>query len=323
MFEASSVFILSYDRDNDGNEKIYKLELEREAQCAVCKAFESSVNSMVSGKNIHDFEVNYKLEDDEIFQIKSIQLPDSIKEAIREPIGVDSFKKIKKKPDGEEHDNGDKDNMGFPSIKAIFVGERIQIDGVEHFQIGFQRYRKEQNMALLPFRFFFTKETFIIEKNFGIGITDQLDCFYTVNDLQFISYYFAKQIFNLKEYYRSATDTDVKTFTDNKSLIFADADSFVNMANTYVRRKIARINDSKVLEDYEIKDIKELADKSKINIEIQDNRILIPADKDRALEVLAFLDEEAYLGPFSEDVLIANSKRVLRKNKETVSSGRK
>lgn len=316
MFEDSSVFILSYDRDDDGNEKIYKLEMAREAQCAVCKAFESSVKSMVSGKNIHDFEVNYKLEDDEIFQIKNIQLPDSIKEAIRKPSVVDSFKKIKKNPNGDEPDNGDEDNMGFPSIKAIFVGKRKQIDGVDHFWIGFQRYRKEQNMALLPFRFFFTKETFTIEKNFGIGITDQLDCFYTVNALQFVSYYYAKQIFNLIEYYRSATDSDVKSFTDNKSLIFSDADSFVNMANTYVRRKIARINDSKVLENHEINAIKELADKSKINIEIQENRILIPADKDKALEVLAFLDEEAYLGPFSEDVLIANSKRVLRKNRK-------
>ena len=46
---------------------------------------------------------------------------------------------------------------------------------------------------------------------------------------------------------------------------------------------------------------------------IQDKKIVIPADKERALEVLAFLDEEAYRGPFSNDLLIANSKRVLRK----------
>lgn len=49
------------------------------------------------------------------------------------------------------------------------------------------------------------------------------------------------------------------------------------------------------------------------DIKVQDKKVVNPADKDGALEVLAFLDEEAYRGPFSNDLLLANSKRVLRK----------
>ena len=92
-----------------------------------------------------------------------------------------------------------------------------------------------------------------------------------------------------------------------------NAEAFKGIANSYVRRKIAMINDSEVLKEYTAKEIKSIAKNSGIEIRINDGKIVIPADKDAAMEVLAFLDEEAYRGPFSNDLLIANSKRILRK----------
>ena len=302
LFANSSVFILT----SDG--KIYKLEVERKAQEAICDTFATSVNSMTNGKTTHDFEVNYKPEDDEIFRIENFLLPDEIKDAIRNPIGIDSFKK-----DPDIHDDGNKDFLGFPEIKAIFVGERIQDAEGEHFNIGFQRYRKEQNLTALPFRFFYSNETFKQENNFGIGITYNLDCYYTGEELQFASFYFARQVFDLHEYYRSASDPEVEAFTKNDALVFENTDTFSSIANAYVRRKIAMINDSEVLKNYSAKKIKDIAKSSGIDIKIQNKKIVIPAEKDSALEVLAFLDEEAYRGPFTNDLLLANSKRVLRK----------
>lgn len=73
------------------------------------------------------------------------------------------------------------------------------------------------------------------------------------------------------------------------------------------------IDDSNVLVDHSASQIESIAKNSGIDIKVQDDKIVIPADKESALEVLAFLDEEAYRGPFSNDILIANSKRVLRK----------
>lgn len=302
MFTDSTVFILAVD------EKIYKLEVERKAQQAICDTFASSVDSMIVGKTVHDFEVNYKPEDDEILRIENFLLPDTIKDAIRNPIGVDSYKK-----DPDVRDKGDEEFLGFPEIKAIFVGERVQNENGEHFNIGFQRYRKEQNLVALPFRLFYTKETFKQEKHFGIGITGNLDCYYTGEELQFASFYYARQVFNLSDYYRSASDPEVEEFKKNDALHFENVDLFGSMANTYVRRKIAMINDSRVLEKYSAKQIKSIAKSAGIDIKVQDKKIVIPADKDGAMEVLAFLDEEAYRGPFSNDLLIANSKRILRK----------
>ena len=168
-------------------------------------------------------------------------------------------------------------------------------------------------MIALPFRFFYSNDTFKQEKHFGIGITYNIDCYYTGEELQFASFYFARQVFDLREYYRSASDPEVTAFTQNEALSFENAEAFSGMANTYVRRKIAMINDSEVLKKYTAREIKSIARNSGIEIKVQDKRIVIPADKDAAMEVLAFLDEEAYRGPFTNDLLIANSKRVLRK----------
>ena len=42
--------------------------------------------------------------------------------------------------------------------------------------------------------------------------------------------------------------------------------------------------------------------------------VLASGDKEEALIVVGFLDEEAYRGPFSQNLLLANSKRVVKKN---------
>ena len=269
MFTDCSVFILA------GDGKIYRLEVDHDTQIAICKTFSDSVESMVNGKTTHDFEVNYKPEDDEILRIENFLLADEIKDAIRNPLGADLYQK-----DPDIRSEGDEDFLGYPEIKAIFVGERTQDDTGEHF---------------------------------NIGITYNIDCYYTGEELQFASFYFARQVFDLREYYRSASDPEVAAFTQNDALNFENAEVFRGMANTYVRRKIAMINDSGVLRDHTAKEIKSIARNSGIDIKIRDGKIVIPADKEGAMEVLAFLDEEAYRGPFSNDLLIANSKRVLRK----------
>jgi len=207
MFDNSCIFILTADND------IYRLEVDKDTQKAVCDTFSDSVKSMVKDKTIYDFEVNYKPEDDEILRIGNFLLPDEIKDAIRNPLGIDSYEK-----DNTIKDRGEEDFTGYPEIKAIFVGERVQNTAGEHFNIGFQRYRKEQNLTALPFRLFHTNDTFKPEKHFGIGITYNIDCYYTEDELQFASFYYARQVFDLREYYRSASDPEVTAFTKNDAL---------------------------------------------------------------------------------------------------------
>lgn len=85
------------------------------------------------------------------------------------------------------------------------------------------------------------------------------------------------------------------------------------MADTWIRRKIAMINDSKVLTNYTASEIKTIAADTGVSIDIKEEKIVIPNDKETIKVILGFLDEEAYRGPFSQKTYLANSKRAISK----------
>ena len=294
MFENCSIIIVANENHLD---ELYRLEVDGDTQKEVCLSFDSAVDDLISEKTKIIFDGRYKPHSDEFLAIENFQLSDEIKDAIRDPLGVPAFKKY----------NGE-----FHEIKAIFIGKRVETENSERFQVAFQRFRKEQYITTRWVNLFFSKDTFKREKNFGISISDTVDCYYTENELQFSSFYFARQIFDLSEYYRSATDQEVQAFTANPNLSFKDTEAFKNTANTWIRRKIAMINDSDVLAKYKAAEIKRLADDAGIKIEVENEKIVIPNDKEQIKAILGFLDEEAYKGPFSQNTFLANSKRMIK-----------
>lgn len=291
MFENCSVMII---KAGTKEPEILRLEVDAETQAAICNTFVAATTDLTSDKTRVPFDGSYKPHNDEFLAIESFQLPDVIMDAIRDPLGVAAF---------------NKENEEFPEIKAIFVGERIQTGETEKFNVAFQRFRKEQYISPKWYNLFFNNNTFFQEKRFGISISDNIDCFYTEGELQFTSFYFARQVFDLSDYYRSATDNEVEAFSTSDKLSLEDAEAFKGMANTWIRRKIAMINDSKVLINYTASEIKVLAADSGIDIDTQDETIVIPNDKEKVKIILGFLDEEAYKGPFSQKTYLANSKR--------------
>lgn len=291
MFDSSSILVICAD----GNDSIMRIEIDAETQKSICETFAEAVQSLTSEKKKVEFDGRYKPEQDEILYISNFQLKDDIKDAVRNPIGVTAYEKT----------NGE-----YPAITAVFVGEKVDEGDTEKFSVAFQRFRKEQYISTSNFNLFWSNNTFRHEKSYGISISDSIDCFYVPDEeLQFTSFYYARQVFDLSGYYRSATTQEVTSFTSNKSLCFENAQDFENLANSSIRRKIAAINDSEVLKKYQAIDIKRLAQKAGISITVKNKQIVIPNDKEQIKVILGFLDEEAYRGPFSQITYLANSKR--------------
>jgi hypothetical protein len=274
--------------------EVCKLETDSKTQTSICDNFSLAIDEMIKYRSAISFDGNYKPINDEYLVIDNFILNDSIKDSIRKPIGVESFAK---------------NNNSYPQIKAIFVGKREDDGKCEIFKIAFQRLRKDQFLFAKGINLFLKEDTFTQETAFGINLTDVVDCFYTEGKLQFRSFYFARQIFDLSEYYRSATDQEVLNFTKHEKLLIQDIQSFQEMANTWIRRKIAIINDTGVLDNYSSDVIQSLADKEGIKISVENNQIVIPNDRETLKVILGFLDEEAYRGPFSQETYLANSKR--------------
>lgn len=293
MFQNSSVFVLAGGINDN---KVFRIDVDSDTQTSICKSFSDAVTQLTSGKERIAFDGSYKPDENEYLFIENYQISDDIMNAIRDPLGVDTYKKQARQ---------------FPEIKAIFVGERTEKNGSEQFSAAFQRFRKEQYISNKHFNLFYDNNTFFRQKDDGISISDSIDCFYINGELQFGSFYFARQIFDLNGFYRSATDGEVSLFVKNTNVLIEDKESFTAMADSWVRRKIAMINDSKVLEKYSAKEIAQRASDVGVTISTKKNRIVLPCDKKQMKVVLGFLDEEAYRGPFSQTTYLANSKRKL------------
>lgn len=293
MFQNSSVFVLAGGINDN---KVFRIDVDSDTQTSICKSFSDAVTQLTSGKERIAFDGSYKPDENEYLFIENYQISDDIMNAIRDPLGVDTYKKQASQ---------------FPEIKAIFVGERTEKNGSEQFSAAFQRFRKEQYISNKHFNLFYDNNTFFRQKDDGISISDSIDCYYINGELQFGSFYFARQIFDLNGFYRSATDGEVSLFVKNTNVLIEDKESFTAMADSWVRRKIALINDSKVLEKYSAKEIAQRASDVGVTISTKKNRIVLPCDKKQMKVVLGFLDEEAYRGPFSQTTYLANSKRKL------------
>lgn len=287
MFENASVMVMLQD---NGKLEVCKIETDRRAQAAICQSYAKAYGTMLDQTEYISFDGNYSPNPDETLCISNFVLDETIRSAVETPAGIDSFI-----PDETNKDK----------IKAIFVGEICD----DKMVIAFQKFKREQYISVRGINLFFDRETFVQEKRFGISISDEIDCIYQDGKLLFKSFFMAKQIFSLMEYYREATYGEVVRFTQIKELTLDSPEAFIGQADSRVRKKIASIMDSKVLEKFSARDIQKIGKQTGINVMIRDKKVVIPADKKQMKIILGFLDEEVYKGSFSNATYITNSKR--------------
>lgn len=287
MFENAAVMVLLQDRSEL---EICKLETDRKTQKVICQSFADAYDRMMAEREQILFDGNYKPEEDEIFYIPDYRLDEWIEDAVKRPAGSLSFI-----PDDSNKDR----------IKAIFVGEVSK----GKVTIAFQKFKKEQYINVKGINLFFDRETFVQEKRFGMSISEEVDCIFESGNLLFRSFFMARQIFDLSDYYREATEKEVLQFARLKKVELEEEGAFMGQADSRVRRKIASILDSGVLENYSAQTIQRIGRNTGIAVKVKNKRIVIPADKKEMKIILGFLDEEVYKGVFSSAVYIANSKR--------------
>ena len=272
---------------------------DHDSQVAIDKTFSDAAEALKKDKTDVVFDGKYtpQSEDMEILVIQNYALPTVIKEALKNPQGLEVYSPV----DG-----------ALPSIKALFVGEYACKDDQEQYTAAFQKFRNDQYITAARHHLFFTGDTFVKDSRVGITIGTAVDCVIEDGNLYFPSYHYAKQIFDLTDYYRVASSQDVQAFVDSDLITMESSTTFVDAADTWERRKIASINASGILQNHTAKQIKSLAQKSGVSISVSDGHIVLPTDKKERHIVLGFLDEEVYKGAFSETVFQTNSKRKAR-----------
>lgn len=269
MFDNKPVFVIV---NKDKKKEIYKLEVSNEVQKEINALFEQEATELLK-KEMVEFTGSYTPLEDESLFINNFELPDKVKEAIRAPETVESFR---------FSDNNDE-------IDSIFIGDALDEGGKERFVAAFQRFRKSQYITTDKIRLFWDSNTFVKDGRKGLSVSNNVDCIYKDEKLIFHSYYYARQVFDLVGYYRSASDKEVEDFISSKKISYSgDIDKFKGQCNTWVRRKIASINDSGVLGRYKSKEIQKLAANVGISLKLDGDKLVIPDNNEEKKVLLSF-----------------------------------
>lgn len=125
----------------------------------------------------------------------------------------------------------------------------------------------------------------------------------------FVSSYYAKQIFDLTDYYKEATNPEIVTFLSLPILRVNSQAVTADVMNTWERRKIASIMSQKILEEHPIEELQGAAEELDYELPTEDGKLIMPDDRKGRRELLSFLDEDVYRGMLTGSVYETNSKK--------------
>ncbi|MBC2776498.1 Kiwa anti-phage protein KwaB-like domain-containing protein [Parasphingopyxis marina] len=157
---------------------------------------------------------------------------------------------------------------------------------------------------------FFNGETFSKLEEPSLLIAPKIDAIMQRGHVQFKKFNVLKQVFNLFEIYREATDADIIAFADNHPVDLGNLEDFCENANQTARKLIFSISRAGVIAERPAQDVQELAAQMELEIQVERGRIVLPEGRD-LITVLKFLDNGIYRSPITNDRWMANSRRRL------------
>ncbi len=283
---------------SDPSKRIVKFELSNEVQndlTTYLKLQEESFEQYAEDEV--EFNGKYKPDDGEILCINNYDDIDDLASAIENPLNVDVV---------------DPTEDFFSEIKALFTGYVLEDDSVKILLQNFDRRRIISTNGLSIFH-----SANVYKKIEGIGLTvdHKLTATLESGKLRFFSFHNTRQMFDLSEYYKIATDEDVLEFAGQDIVQAENTDQLVAMSDSWARRKISLIQQSGILQSVPINEMKAVATEFSIpfvtTIQGTDEVIRIPDNKSDFKKLLRFLDEDYYKSPLSKMNFVTNSKRAL------------
>lgn len=285
--ESLNLFALVDDADNP----VRRLPLSRSLQTQLTQFLSLQLASFHSDQRRVFFSGNYNADEGEIFFIEGYKLKDRIPEAIGNPLGCDVLNLRK-----ENH-----------RILALFTGSAAR----RKIVVGFQSFDPRKIISK-GFTIINSGNTFTKLKDPGITLQDKLTALHDGKDLLFYSYHNTRHFLDLSDYYREATDADLKKFSSDRSIFIEDEDVFIKNADSSVRKKIALIQKNKILSKVKAEDIRSSAKSFGLDITLTDKgKILLPSDKKEMVNILRFLDEDYFDTVLTKRKCITNSKEYI------------
>lgn len=283
---------------SDPARRVLKFSLSNEVQVELTAYFEAqeqSFNDYIEEEI--EFDGKYKPDAGEVLVINGFDDIDGLENAIRNPLTIHQ---VEASPEV----------MG--SIKAIFSG---YVDEANNVVLLIQCFDKRKIISTNGLSIFHAADVFKKIEGIGLTLDTKLAATLIGNRLRFFSFHVMRQLFDMSEYYREATDSDINEFAQLECISVDDMPQLIAMADTAVRRKVSLIQQSQILERVAVADIRTVAMEFDIPLAtvVSDGieKIRLPTNKADLKKILRFLDEDYYKSPLSNTQFLSNSKRAV------------
>jgi len=283
-----TLFALTHSSQNN----IFRFPLSGPLQIQLQTEFNRQENDFLS--NIDEevpFNGYYTPNEGEIIIIDNFRDSFSLKDAIDSPLSVPLY---------------DNKSTDLASIKALFWGSSI-----EKGRILIQKFSQNSIISVDRVAFFFSGNTFTKIDSEGVSIEKKL-CAVIEDDgsIKFSSFHFLRQIFDMSDYFKDATDTDVSSFANSAALNISDKKKFSESANQFIRKKISSILQSGLLDKIDTSHLQKTSSKFGVDVKIcSAGKIIIPEDKGELRKLLKLLDEDYFESCLMNSPYLSSSKR--------------
>lgn len=228
------------------------------------------------------FNGNYKIDNEEEVLYVEFPLSKHLKDANTNSIALDNL------------------DLSNDNIKALFWIE----NDIYYFQ-NFDRRKLLQNKNIL----FWSSTSYDKFSENGLIVENTVNAIYENGKFYFKSYANANKIISLMDFFQEASDTMIDEFSQNDLLIM-NTDWLKRSSNSSIKKQITLIQKSGILEISTLKKITSSAKKFKFDgIEIENDKIKLPDDKKKCMDILCFLNEQYYIGLITGKKFRTNSKR--------------
>ena len=283
---------------DDAQTPIRRIPLTEQFRQDLGEFFSTQKQEFTADKQEIEFTGSYNVDTGEIFTITDYPLPETISNALGNPLN-NPILDLKTET---------------CRIKALFSGHWTEQEQQVSFQVFNSGKLLSKGWTLIG-----SGNTYKKLEEPGLILHDKLTAQFQNGTLLFVSYHNTKRFLDLSAYYREATDTDLDAFAENELFEFEDKSTFKGNADSIIRKKIALLQKNNVLKDLSVSDIvavaddlnEKIAEEHKINIKTNDGKLIIPQDKKELKELIRFLDEDYVTAPLTQRRCLINSKKYL------------
>ncbi len=277
-------------------QRIVRFALSQPVQAELTALLQAQEREFDEADQEIEFDGKYKPDDDEVLFIEDFDDLDDLAAAISNPLAIAEV---------------DPTEDFFNLIKALFSG--YAVDG-GRVRILLQNFDKRRIISTRGLSIFHAANVFKKIEGIGLTLDYKLTAILDGSKLKFFSFHAARQIFDLSEYYKLATDEDVNDFCQTPTLAVASVQSLLTISDSWVRRKISLIQQSGILQAIPVGMMKPAAQEFNVPFDTVisaagTEQLVLPVQKADFKKVLRFLDEDYYKSPLSNTNFVTNSKR--------------